>query len=134
METNLSNRIQAILLALATVGLVLLGVLNFRQETLVQQPDDGIWWREISGGLEAVKVLPDSPGQRAGIQVHDVLTGAQALPAGAGFGPEMGSEGLLGENAGNSVNSPGRKPDLLSGMNGLPENLEHPKPPIKVAP
>ena len=136
METNLSNRIQAILLALATVGLVLLAILNFRQESLVQQPDDGIWWREIRGGLEAVKVLPDSPGQRAGIQVHDVLTGAQALPAGSGFGPAIRSDGLLGENEENPVNPPGgtRKPDLLSGMSGLPENLEHPKPPIKVAP
>ena len=32
METNLSNRLQATLLAVATVGLVLLAVLNFRQE------------------------------------------------------------------------------------------------------
>ena len=35
METNLSNRIQAILAGMATVGLVLLAVLNFRQELTV---------------------------------------------------------------------------------------------------
>ena len=77
METNLFNRLQAMLLAIATAGLFLLAILNFRQESHFQQPDDGVWWREAAGGagLEAVKVLPKSPGQRAGIQVHDLLTG-----------------------------------------------------------
>jgi PAS domain S-box-containing protein len=132
METYFSNRIQAILLAIATAGLVLLAVLNFRQETEFQQPEDGIWWREAAGGLEAIKVPPDSPGQRAGIQPHDLLTGAQALPEGSGFG----SESLLRENENNPVTgeTAPRKPDLLSGMNRLPENLEHPKPSIKVSP
>ena len=44
METNLFNRLQATLLAVATVGLVLLAVLNLRQERQFQQPDDGVWW------------------------------------------------------------------------------------------
>ena len=79
METSLFNRLQAIVLAVATAGLVLLAVLNFRQEGQFQQPDDGVWWREVQGGLEAVKVLPDSPGHRAGIQEHDLLTGAQVM-------------------------------------------------------
>src|ERR1700677_4241162 len=77
METSLFNRLQAIVLAVATAGLVLLAVLNLRQEAQFQQPDDGVWWREVHSGLEAVKVLPDSPGQRAGIQEHDLLTGAE---------------------------------------------------------
>jgi two-component system, NtrC family, sensor kinase len=77
MEASLFNRLQAIVLAVATAGLVLLAVLNLRQEAQFQQPDDGVWWREVQGGLEAVKVLPDSPGQRAGIQAHDLLTGAE---------------------------------------------------------
>ncbi len=42
METSLFNRLQATLLALATVGLVILAVLNFRQESRFQQPDDGV--------------------------------------------------------------------------------------------
>src|SRR5262249_44401810 len=67
---------QATLLAMATVGLVLLAILNFRQESHFQQPYDGVWWMEAAGGtgLEATKVLPNSPGQRAGIQLHDLLT------------------------------------------------------------
>jgi PAS domain S-box-containing protein len=76
METSLITRVQATLLAVATAGLFLLAVLNFRQESRFQQPDDGVWWSEAQGvqGLEAVKVLPDSPGQRAGLQAHDLLT------------------------------------------------------------
>ena len=62
METNLFNRVQATLLAAATVGLVMLAVWNFRAESLFQQPDDGVWWSEASGGLVADRVLPDSPG------------------------------------------------------------------------
>jgi PAS domain S-box-containing protein len=74
MDTNLITRLQAMLLAVATAGLFLLAVLNLRQESHFQQPDDGVWWRETTGGLEADKVLPNMPGQRAGIQAHDLLT------------------------------------------------------------
>ncbi len=80
METSLFNRLQATLLAVATVGLFLLAALNLVEEHQFQQPVDGVWWREAAGGLEADRVLPDSPGQRAGIQAHDLLTGAQVQP------------------------------------------------------
>ena len=75
METSLLNRVQATLLALATAALFVLAVLNFLQERQSQQPDDGVWWHEAAGGLQADKVLPDSAGQRAGIQAGDLLTG-----------------------------------------------------------
>ncbi len=77
METSLFNRLQATLLGVITAGLVLLAVLNFRQESRFQQPFDGVWWMEApnGGGLEATKVLPNSPGMRAGIHLHDLLTG-----------------------------------------------------------
>ena len=76
METSLFNRLQATLLAVATAGLFLLAVLNLRQESRFQQPDDGVWWREAAngGGLVAERVRSNSPGQRAGIQPHDLLT------------------------------------------------------------
>ena len=80
METSLFNRLQATLLALATAGLVVLAILNLRQEQQFQQPDDGVWWREVAGGLKADRVLPNSPGLRAGIRVGDLLTGAAVLP------------------------------------------------------
>ncbi len=82
METGLFNRLQATLLAVATVGLVFLAVLNFRQESRFQQPFDGVWWSEApsGNGLLAEKVLPDSPGQRAGVQTRDLLTGVNDTP------------------------------------------------------
>src|ERR1035438_7144677 len=82
METSNFNRLQATLLAVATAGLFLLAILNLRQERQFQQPDDGVWWSEAANGrgLVAEKVLPNSPGQRAGIRVNDLLTGAEVLP------------------------------------------------------
>ena len=75
METNFYNRAQATLLALATAALFLLAILNLQQERHSKQPDDGVWWREASGGLRAERVLPGLAGQVAGIQAHDLLTG-----------------------------------------------------------
>jgi PAS domain S-box-containing protein len=80
MERSLFNRLQATLLAVATAGLIVLAVLNLRQEAHFQQPDDGVWWREVAGGLEAERVLPGMPGQRAGIQTHDLLTEVNDAP------------------------------------------------------
>jgi PAS domain S-box-containing protein len=84
MEKSLFNRLQATMLGLITAGLVLLAVLNFLEERHTQQPDDGVWWREASDGkgLVADRVLPDSPGQRAGIRAGDRLTGVSILPVG----------------------------------------------------
>ena len=97
MESSLFNRSQLTLLALATLGLCALAVMNVRQESQFQQPDDGVWWREAAGGLEAVRVLPNSPGQRAGIQVHDLLTGAQVLPETPAPRAGAQTQDLLGE-------------------------------------
>jgi len=95
METSLFNRLQVALLAVATVGLFLLAALNLVEEHQFQQPVDGVWWREAAGGLEADRVLPDSPGQRAGIQAHDLLTGAQVLPDNPAQRTDMQTENLL---------------------------------------
>ena len=75
METSLFNRMQATLLALATAALFVLAVLNLQQERHFKQPDDGVWWHESDGGLQAERVLPGQAGQIAGIQTNDLLTG-----------------------------------------------------------
>ncbi|HUA98313.1 MAG TPA: ATP-binding protein [Terracidiphilus sp.] len=79
METSLLNRLQATLLAVATAALFILAVLNLRQERHFQQPYDGVWWHEVSGGLVADRVLPGMPGQHAGIQSHDLLTAVDGV-------------------------------------------------------
>jgi PAS domain S-box-containing protein len=85
MEKNLNNRLQLTLLALATLGLVVLAALNFWQDHNFQQPGDGVWWREAAdgSGLLADKVLPNSPGKRAGIHDGDLLTGIKQPPEGS---------------------------------------------------
>ena len=80
METGLFNRVQATLLAVATVGLVFLAVLNFRQESRFVQPTDGVWWTEAHGGLVAERVLSNSPGERFGIRKGDLLTSVNDAP------------------------------------------------------
>ncbi len=85
METSLLNRVQATLLALATAALFVLAVFNLLQEQQFQQPDDGVWWREAQGGLRAERVLPNSAGQRAGIQTGDMLTAVNGVSADAEF-------------------------------------------------
>jgi two-component system, NtrC family, sensor kinase len=84
METNLSNRLQATLLAILTMGLVLLAAWNLVQEaeSRNQQPDDGVWWSEAAGGtgLIADKVLPGGPGRRYGLKDNDLLTAVNDVP------------------------------------------------------
>jgi PAS domain S-box-containing protein len=80
MESSLLNRVQATLLAIATAALFVLAVLNLLQQQQFQQPDDGVWWHEAAGGLKAQRVLPASPGERAGIQPGDLLTSVDNKP------------------------------------------------------
>lgn len=80
METNLYNRVQATLLALVTAALFVLAALNFIEERDWQQPDDGVWWREASGGLIAERVLPGSAGEVAGIRPGDLLNAVTSCP------------------------------------------------------
>jgi PAS domain S-box-containing protein len=80
METSLLNRVRATLLAIATGALFVLAVLNLLQQQQFQQPDDGVWWHEAAGGLQAQRVMPVSPGERAGIQPGDLLTEVNDRP------------------------------------------------------
>ena len=119
METSLFNRLQATVLAVATAGLILLAVLNLRQGAQFEQPDDGVWWREVRGGLEAVKVLPSSPGQRAGIQQGDLLTAAEALPDNPAQHATMQAQDLLGAEKPLSV-----KPNTGKSLSNKPLSSE----------
>src|SRR5258708_6356485 len=100
METNLSNRVQATLLAVLTVGLVLLGVWNFHQEGQFLQPYDGVWWIEATNGsgLVAQKVFPNTPGFRSGIKSGDLLTAVNDVPVrrGADLVRELHHTGAYG--------------------------------------
>src|SRR5205085_8038463 len=77
MKADFQLRFSAILLGLFTLAAVVFAWLNFRQEKQVAVPYDGIWWVERvsagTSGLEARRVQPDGPGDRAGIKPGDRL-------------------------------------------------------------
>ena len=73
MRNAFQTRVLAIALALATLGAVVLALLNLRQESAFDVPTDGVWWVESSAGLEAQRVPQDSPAYRAGLRTGDVV-------------------------------------------------------------
>jgi two-component system, NtrC family, sensor kinase len=73
-------RMAAVGLALLTAGAVILAALNFGKEGSYVEPTDGVVWTEAAGGLLAQRVLPESPGERAGIKAGDLLIAAGNIP------------------------------------------------------
>ena len=43
-------------------------------------PTDGVWWKEQAGFLVAKGVVPNGPGEKAGIKVGDRLLRINSLP------------------------------------------------------
>ena len=80
MPRNIPFRIAAIVLAVLTLAAIILASINYSHENDFQAPTDGIWWAEGNGGLIAQKVLPASPGERAGIETGDLLTSVNDHP------------------------------------------------------
>jgi PAS domain S-box-containing protein len=82
MERTFQTRIVAVLLALFTGAAILCAGFNLVQENRYQSPTDGVWWIEApgGGGLEAQRVPPDSPGERAGVKPGDLLVSAGNQP------------------------------------------------------
>ena len=80
MPRNIPFRIAAIVLAVLTLAAVVFAAINYSHESQFQVPTDGVWWAGAKGGLVAQKVLPNSPGERAGIQVGDLVTAVNDHP------------------------------------------------------
>ena len=80
MQTSFQIRISVVLLALVTVAAVVFASMNLVQEGNFQIPADGVTWFESSGGLQAHRVTPNGPGQRAGIKAGDILVAANTQP------------------------------------------------------
>jgi PAS domain S-box-containing protein len=73
MTREFQIRFSAVVLAFFTLAAVVFAVLNFRKELKYQVPYDGVWWVEHEGWLRAQRVLPGSPGEKAGIKQGDEL-------------------------------------------------------------
>ncbi len=98
MERSLQTRITVLLLAFFTVAAGVLAAFNFVQENKYQLPTDGVWWVEAHGGLQAQRVLSESPGQRAGIKTGDLLVQANdhTVPRWSALVREMVRTGTYG--------------------------------------
>ncbi|GAA3764868.1 ATP-binding protein [Terriglobus aquaticus] len=80
MDRAAQNRILAIVLAVATLVICVLGALNYVRESGYDVPTDGVWWMEVDGGLRADRVPADSPAQREGVRTGDLLVAANSRP------------------------------------------------------
>jgi two-component system, NtrC family, sensor kinase len=80
MLKELQRRGAVLTLALLTVAVCVFAFINFQKEQSFEQPTDGVWWEESGGGLTAQRVLPGSPGERAGIKTGDLLTAINGQP------------------------------------------------------
>ena len=87
---ELKTQIVSALLVILTLAAVAAAGLNFRQQQLYFTPEDGVEWVDRldrhplaqagPGLVEARFVVPDSPADKAGIHVGDVLERIQTVP------------------------------------------------------
>ena len=68
------------MLALATLAAVIFAWLNFVQRSRYDMVDDGVAWSDSPSGIEAWKVVPDSPASAAGIHPGDILLAINDSP------------------------------------------------------
>ena len=67
------TRVGAVILAIATMTAMVFAILNFDQRARFEPPDDGVAWWDTTHGVEARMIVPNSPGQKAGIRTGDVV-------------------------------------------------------------
>src|SRR5271166_2830195 len=73
MKESLRVSVGAVVLALATLAAVIFAWLNFVQRSTYDAVDDGVAWSDGTTGIEAWKVMPNSPASAAGIHPGDLL-------------------------------------------------------------
>jgi two-component system, NtrC family, sensor kinase len=73
MKESLRVSVGAVVLALATLAAVIFAWLNFLQRSRYDLVDDGVAWTDAASGIEAWRVMPDSPASAAGILPGDHL-------------------------------------------------------------
>ena len=80
MKESLRVSVGAVVLALATLAAVIFAWLNFVQRSRYDMVDDGVAWSDGPSGIEAWKVVPDSPASAAGIHPGDILLAIDDSP------------------------------------------------------
>lgn len=80
MKSGYQTRLLAVLLGVFTLAACALAIANFLQEGGYVSATDGVRWTETDGGLRAYIVPSDTPGEKAGLRVGDVLTAINNRP------------------------------------------------------
>src|SRR5579863_8930531 len=73
MLQELKFQLSTAILTVLTIAAAIAAVLNYQQNQRFRLPDDGVVWRDHSGVVVATRVIPNGPGEHAGIRVNDVL-------------------------------------------------------------
>src|SRR5262249_61524900 len=73
MKESLRVSVGAVVLALATLAAVIFAWLNFVQRSHYDMVDDGVAWSDSPAGIEAWRIVPDSPASTAGSHPPDNL-------------------------------------------------------------
>jgi PAS domain S-box-containing protein len=96
MRRDFLTRVSAILLALLTVAGLVFAVINLQKESQYRTPDDGAWWLEKDGAIEAQRLIPDGPAEHAGIRAGDKLlaVNGQAVSSVGGLNRELYKAGV----------------------------------------
>ncbi len=74
MPRDLQTRFFAVFLALISVAAVVFAWINFQKGSEFSAPTDGVWWAEDGSHLQAQRIDPDGPGEKAGVKRGDLLT------------------------------------------------------------
>jgi two-component system NtrC family sensor kinase len=80
VKSGSQTRLLALLLAVFTLAAMGLAIANLLQESNDDPATDGVHWTETTGGLRAYIVPSETPGDKAGIKVGDVLTAINDVP------------------------------------------------------
>jgi two-component system, NtrC family, sensor kinase len=91
MLKDFQVRFSAIFLLLFTVAALTFAWINLQKERQFNTPYDGVWWVEHQDRVQAARVDPEGPGEKAGIKQGDILSAINGVeiaqyPAGSNAG------------------------------------------------